>query len=212
MKTDDLINALVADLPARPVRLIRIFAGALVAGIAVSLLVCMLWIPPRPDFAQAAFSIRVLVKFIVASSLSVAALGLLTRLVRPGAPNGFWGYLWMAAPLMLIFAVALELYVVPPDLWRAKLIGVNARYCVALVPLLSLGPLAGILFALREGAPTRLRLTGAVAGLAAGGIAATLYASHCTDDSPLFFACWYSLAIGIVVALGAWLGPRLLRW
>jgi hypothetical protein len=46
----------------------------------------------------------------------------------------------------------------------------------------------------------------------AAGLAATLYASHCADDSPLFVATWYSLAIALVVAAGAWLGPRVLRW
>ena len=35
-------------------------------------------------------------------------------------------------------------------------------------------------------------LAGAVAGLAAGGVAATLYAAHCTDNSPLFVATWYT--------------------
>ena len=53
---------------------------------------------------------------------------------------------------------------------------------------------------------------GAVAGLAAGGIAAAIYAWHCPDDSPLFLATWYSLAIAIVVAAGFLLGRRLLRW
>ena len=81
-----------------------------------------------------------------------------------------------------------------------------------LIPFLSIGPLACIMLALRQGAPTRPGLTGAVAGLAAGGIAATLYASHCTDDSPLFVATWYSLAIGIVTLLGYVIGSRFLRW
>jgi hypothetical protein len=51
-----------------------------------------------------------------------------------------------------------------------------------------------------------------VAGLIAGGLAAALYATHCTDDSPLFVATWYSIAIGAVAVLGALLGRRLLRW
>jgi hypothetical protein len=46
----------------------------------------------------------------------------------------------------------------------------------------------------------------------ASGIAATLYASHCTDDSPLFVATWYSLAIGMVALVGYVIGSRVLRW
>jgi hypothetical protein len=43
-------------------------------------------------------------------------------------------------------------------------------------------------------------------------IAATFYASNCTDDSPLFVATWYPLAIGIVVLAGYVAGSRCLRW
>jgi hypothetical protein len=81
-----------------------------------------------------------------------------------------------------------------------------------LIPLLSLGPLACIIYALRKGAPTNPGLAGAVAGLLASGIAATLYATHCTDDSPLFLATWYSLATGIVTLAGYAIGARALRW
>jgi hypothetical protein len=51
-----------------------------------------------------------------------------------------------------------------------------------------------------------------VAGVAAAGLAAALYALQCTDDLPLFVAVWYSLAIVIVSLLGAAAVPRLLRW
>jgi len=43
-------------------------------------------------------------------------------------------------------------------------------------------------------------------------LAAALYALHCTDDSPLFVATWYSLAIAGVTVLGWAVGSRLLRW
>jgi hypothetical protein len=55
-------------------------------------------------------------------------------------------------------------------------------------------------------------LSGAAAGLGAGGLGAALYALHCSDDSPLFVAAWYSLAISIVAFAGASAGPRFLRW
>jgi hypothetical protein len=44
------------------------------------------------------------------------------------------------------------------------------------------------------------------------GVGALLYATHCTDDSPLFVALWYGGATAIVVAIGALAGRRLLRW
>jgi hypothetical protein len=55
-------------------------------------------------------------------------------------------------------------------------------------------------------------LAGATAGLAAAGIGALLYASHCQDDSPLFMATWYVIATVIVALIGALLGTRFLRW
>ena len=51
-----------------------------------------------------------------------------------------------------------------------------------------------------------------MAGLAAGGLAAAFYASNCTDDSPLFVALWYTLAIGIVTGAGYLAGKRWLTW
>jgi hypothetical protein len=44
------------------------------------------------------------------------------------------------------------------------------------------------------------------------GLAATLYASHCTDDSPLFVATWYTVATALVRGIGALAGAKLLRY
>jgi hypothetical protein len=77
---------------------------------------------------------------------------------------------------------------------------------------MSLPLLAGALFGLRHGAPTRPAVAGAIAGMLSAGFAATLYASHCTDDSPLFVATWYTVATALVAAIGALAGSRLLRF
>jgi hypothetical protein len=117
-----------------------------------------------------------------------------------------------AAPILLIAAVIAELLIIPAGQWHAKLVGNNSLVCLTAIPLLSLPLLAAALLALRHGAPTRPDLSGAMAGLAAGGFAAALYATQCTDDSPLFVATWYSAAIGAVSIFGAILGRQLLRW
>jgi hypothetical protein len=56
--------------------------------------------------------------------------------------------------------------------------------------------------------PTRLR----AAGLLAGAVGAFGYAFACIEQSTAFVALWYSLGIGMSGALGAALGPRVLRW
>jgi hypothetical protein len=68
------------------------------------------------------------------------------------------------------------------------------------------------LLALRQAAPEHPAFAGAAAGLFAGAIGAACYATHCPDDSPLFVAAWYTLAIGFAAAIGAAAGRRLLRW
>ena len=118
----------------------------------------------------------------------------------------------LIAPLLLVASVSAELIASPINVWMAKLIGANAVACVTLILLLSIAPLAALLFALSEGAPAEPGLAGAVAGIAAGALAATLYAMHCTDDSPLFVATWYTIAIGMMALAGGILGERLLRW
>jgi hypothetical protein len=212
MRTEYLIHILVADLTASRTRLWQMLAGAMALGSLVAGILFLVWVGFRPDIMKAFETVRFLFKFVFTLSLVAAAAPLLLRLAKPGVSPGPWGWAWLAAPALLAIAVAVELVVTPASEWAARLIGSNARLCLTLIPLLSIGPLACLLLALRQGAPTRPGLAGAVAGLVASGIAATFYASHCTDDSPLFVATWYSLAIGIVVLFGSVIGSRYLKW
>ena len=92
------------------------------------------------------------------------------------------------------------------------MIGVNSLKCLMLIPLLSIPPLIAMICAIRGGATRHPALSGALAGASAAGIAATFYASNCTDNSPLFVATWYPSATLIVVSVGAVVGRWLLRW
>jgi hypothetical protein len=131
---------------------------------------------------------------------------------RPGTAPGPWPFVLAAVPVLISLAVIAELLATPAQSWMTRLIGRNSMYCLTILPALALAPLACLLFVLRESAPARPGLAGAVAGLAAGGIAALLYASHCPDDSPLFVAAWYSSAIAVVASVGYFAGTRLLKW
>jgi hypothetical protein len=77
---------------------------------------------------------------------------------------------------------------------------------------LSLPALAAAFWAVRGLAPTRLRAAGFAAGLLAGSLGAFGYALSCPEVSPAFVAVWYTLGIGLTGAVGAGLGPRVLRW
>src|SRR5262249_19438975 len=67
-------------------------------------------------------------------------------------------------------------------------------------------------FEMRAGAARSPAFAGAAAGLLASGLAATLYATHCVDDSILFVALWYIPTIALAALIGFAAGSRLLRW
>jgi hypothetical protein len=209
MKTDDLIRALAADpVPAPPVE--RALWPALALGLAVSAVLFLAMLGPRPDLAQALDTLRFLIKPVFPLILIGGAMYALTYLWRPGKSVPLWAL--ALAPAALAVAFALELIALPAQQWGAALVGENALKCLVFIPLFSLAPLAVTLAALRRGAPTRPALTGAVAGLLSAGLGASLYALHCPDDSPLFVATWYVIASSFVAVLGAAIGARVLRW
>jgi hypothetical protein len=84
--------------------------------------------------------------------------------------------------------------------------------CPFYVLALAVPIFAGLLWSFRRLAPTRLRAAGAAAGLAAGAWAATIYCLHCPEASAIFVLTWYTLGIVLAAAIGALLGPRVLRW
>ena len=212
MKTNDLIAALAADAPARPMALGTIWTLALVPATLIALAVMYFTIGPREDIAAAATTGRFLFKFVVTISLAGSAFLLLDNLARPGASRpGQWRWL-LLAPVLLGAAIVLELMVQPAEQWSMLTTGKNSLVCLVSVPMIGIGPLALIILALRRAAPTRPALAGVIAGVVAGGIAATFYAAHCTDDSPLFVATWYTLAIAMLAVIGGVAGKLFARW
>jgi hypothetical protein len=212
MDTDGLIKALSADAGRPQPAMGRVLLAALVLAIVAAAIVFAVTIGPRPDIAVAAETVRFLLKFVVTALLAATAFSALSALSRPQGVSRRTLLGLTAAPVLLLAAIAAELATVPSSEWSARLIGTNSLACTTLIPLMGIAPLALFIAALRYGAPSRPALAGAIAGLAAGGIAATLYAAHCTDDSPLFVATWYTLAIAVLTAVGALGGRAFARW
>jgi hypothetical protein len=186
--------------------------GAAGLGVILAGFVFFVTLGPRPDFAAAAQTPRFVFKFVVTITLALIAFSLVRKLSYPGEPWRKAAVHLAAVPALLVGAVIVELMLLPPDLWFARLVGRNSLICLTYIPLIGMGPLAVFISALRYGAPTRPILAGAVAGLLAGGLASTFYAAHCTDDSPLFVATWYTIAIAGLVLVGAVAGNRFARW
>jgi hypothetical protein len=212
VKTDALVDLLVSDLEPSRLRFRSRLRLELVCGGVMAALILLAAVHLRSDLGAQLASPRLWFKFAATLTLSLASLGLVWRLATPGAEVKPWLRALFLAPLVLVLGMLAEAVATPASSWPARLVGHNAPFCVALIPLLSAAPLACLLHALRRGAPADPGLAGAVAGLLAGGVGATLYALHCTDDSPFFVAAWYSLAIAIVTLIGYETGRRWLRW
>jgi len=211
MKTETLIRALAADA-GRPVLAIGPLLGAaLAAGTMGSIVLFVLFLRPRPDFALALQGLDLPLKLTIVACLAISAARSLAALARPLARRAISRGL-AAAPLLLLLAVVFELVTMPAGSGLARLVGQNAFHCITLIPLLALMPGVFLMIALKQCAPANPGVAGAFAGLAASGIGASLYALSCPEDSPLFVATWYSLAIAIFTALSFLAGRRWLRW
>ncbi len=212
MDTDQLIRTLAADSAHRAPRVGFVLALALLAAAPVSLLIFFAGLGVRPDVMTAMHNPFFDLKFAVTLALAIAAIMVSLHLSRPEASLRGWAWLLMVPVGVLAAGIAGEMMLPQRLPMMTRLVGSNSRICMTAIPLMSLPLLAASLFGLRHGAPTRPAVAGAIAGLLSAGLAATLYASHCTDNSPLFVATWYTIATALVTAVGALAGSKLLKF
>ena len=212
METDQLIRTLAADNAQRERPVGFVLAMALLAAAPVSVAMLFAGLGVRPDFMTAMRNPFFDLKFVVTLALAIPAIAFSLHLSRPEASLRGWKWLLLIPVGLLLAGIASEMMMPQRLPMMTRLVGNNSRLCMTAIPLMSLPFLAAALIGLRHGAPTRPAVTGAIAGLLSAGLAATLYASHCTDDSPLFVATWYTIATVIVTAIGALAGSRVLRF
>jgi hypothetical protein len=213
MKTDELIFMLAQDAQTvEPHALRRRYATALGWGGFGAVLLMTLLLGVRPDLAEAARLPMFWVKLVFPVALLAAALLAAARLSRPGVRLGRV-VLALAAPVLAIWLLAAVALLGAAPGTRSQLIfGATWASCPFSVALLSMPVFVALLWAMRGLAPTRLALAGAAAGLLSGAAGAAVYALHCPEMEAPFLAIWYLLGMLIPTALGALLGPRLLRW
>jgi hypothetical protein len=211
LKTEHLIGLLATGAGSAPQALVaRRLAPALAAGLVASAVasIVALGMIPAAMWAGAAPWI----KLGYAAGLGAACAWLVARLARPAVPIGAAAFAPLAVVAAMLLLGAAELALAPGGERYSTLLGQSAARCPWAILALSIPALAGLLWALRGLAPTRLRLAGLGAGLLAGAIGAAGYALACTEQSAAFVALWYSLGIALCGVLGAALGGRLLRW
>ncbi len=212
MKTDDFISALAADLPSKPISTGRALVIATLIAAPLAFAAVVFGLKVRPDLAQVFTSPRMAFKFSVTLAAFVSGVWLSLRLSRPDANVGLAWVVLAGIAGAIGVAVATELLVLPVPSWSAALWGDSALKCLVLIPTVSAVPFVAVMLAMKTGAPHTPMLAGAAAGLLSAGIGATLYATHCQNDSPLYIAVWYVMGIAIVTLAGAVIGARVLRW
>jgi hypothetical protein len=211
MKTEHLIQAMAADTTRpRPVEQVLPLALGAAAVLAGALFLAAMGV--RVDLGAALGELRVLVKHAFPILLAVAALGLSVRLARPGATPGIWSRALLVAPSLALLAFVVTAIATPASVWGPTMVNPSMATCLTMIPLVGLPILGASILALRRGASTDPGRSGAVAGLLSGAVAAALYAFYCTEDSPMFWALWYSAGIALVTFAGALAGRRFLRW
>jgi hypothetical protein len=212
MDTDRLIRTLAADNAHRGRPVGSMLAISLLGTAPFTLAIFLAWYGVRPDVRIAMHNPFFDLKFVVTLALAISAIAISLHLSRPEASLRGWAWL-MAIPVgLIVMGIASEMMMPQRLPMMTRLVGSNSLVCMSAIPLFSLPLLAAALLALRHGASARPAVAGAFAGLLSAGLAATLYASHCTDDSPLFVAAWYTIAAALVTAIGALAGSKLLRF
>lgn len=213
MKTEELIGMLAARAePVAPHALEQRFALASLMGLLAAAALMAVLFGVRSDLALAVQLPMFWLKLGFAAALAAAAVLALLRLSRPGMRTGRALALVALPPLVLWSLAGVVLSGATPQERVGMVMGETWRSCAADIALLSLPVFGAIVWGLRRAAPTRLRLTGACAGLLAGALATLAYSLHCGEMRVPFLAVWYVLGIAVPGAVGALLGPRLLRW
>jgi hypothetical protein len=213
MAKSDLIEALSADL--RPVSS-RAFDRELLLCLVLSGAAVLLVLDAgRGDFFDAGVAARgwpLWTKWLYTAPLCLFG-GLATAATaRPGSRFPPMAYLCLLSIVPLADLAGLELARAPTDQWASLWLGQSWRRCSAGILVLSAPIFAALTWKVRQGAPTHLIRAGGAIGLAAGAGAATLYALVCGETSACFVMAWYTLAMTAAAALGALLGPMILRW
>lgn len=211
MKTDELISLLAREAGPAPRGVVARRIGPAVAlGIVASVVLAfaVLGFVPAATFAFPAPWF----KLAYAAAMVAAAAWLTARLARPAARTAAASSAVLGVALAAALVGVLSWLATPGEARLPGLLGHSWALCPWFVLGLSLPALAAVLWALRGLAPTRPRRAGFAAGLLAGALGAGGYALSCNELAMSFVAAWYTLGIAMAGALGALLGPRVLRW
>ena len=213
MKTDDLIAMLATGVtPVDPQVSGKRFQLALGWGTLGAVALMLLGFGLNTLLPQAAAQPMFWVKLGFPAALAAAGLVLTVRLSHPGMRPGAAVFA-VIAPVLGMALLALQAWTeAAPQDQPPLVLGTTWQSCSLSIALVSAPVFAGVFWAMKGLAPTRLALAGASAGLLAGAVGTFVYAFHCQEIAAPFLLVWYGIGMLIPTGIGAWLGPKLLRW
>jgi hypothetical protein len=214
MRTDELVKVLATGVeavdPRAPVRRCTV---AVAAGVVAASVLMAVWLGVRGTLVQDAGVPMLWVKFAFVAALAAGGSVAAMRLARPGASLAGIPAALLAPFLAMLVLAAVALAGANDAAERAALVfGQTWNACPLNIAVLSAPVFAAAMWGMRGFAPTRPALAGAAAGLFAGAAGAVVYAFHCPELAAPFLATWYVLGMLVPTALGAILGPLVLRW
>jgi hypothetical protein len=121
---------------------------------------------------------------------------------------------WLAALVAICVAYGMNLRGMPAgteDIIQ-RLDWTSGVQCASKIALLSIPPLIGLALLGRRGAPTDLRRTTLLIGLAAAAWGAFVFVFACPFDDPLYIVVWYGVGCGVVTVAATLLLPPFVRW
>ena len=213
MRTDDLVGLLSTGItPVKSGSANRRLSVSLPIAAAGATVLMIAVFGIRPNLGAVVKTAIFWEKLAFPLCLAIGALIATARLARPGAKVGT-GWLIMTLPVVAVWIAGILILVAaaPQDRLPA-ILGHSWRSCPFNILLLAVPGFVAVFWAVKGLAPTSLRLAGASSGLLASSIATVAYCFHCPEMNPAFWSIWYVAGMLLPSALGAILGPKLLRW
>ncbi len=213
MKTDDLISMLATgagqESTSNPWHKLMFAIGF---GTIASTFLMVKAIHVNPELGAVMQLLEFWEKLGFAASIAAISLLLVFRLSQPGVGLGRALQALMAPIVAIWILAAIALTGAEHENQATLFFGNTWKVCPVLITMLASPVFVASFWAMRDLAPTRLRLAGAAAGLFSGAVGAVVYCFHCPELDAPFIAFWYLLGMLIPAMAGAVLGPKLLRW
>ena len=121
---------------------------------------------------------------------------------------------WLALLIAICLAYGLVMGGMPTGMASIihRLDWTDGVHCAAKIVLLSVPQLSGLAVLGRRGAPTDMRRTPLLIGLAAATWGAFVFVFACPFNGPTYIVVWYGVGCGIVTLASRVLLPPFVRW